>query len=140
MTLYSGHKTKSIGLHDPRQASARLQEIRRELPVTLAHGRIASLAMDDPAKGLAKIPGLGYHHAYAIMDFDPQSDRLTIWNPWGNHFAPKGAEGPEHGFATEHGIFHIPLATVYKHFSTVHLETTARATADGAKQKSPRHH
>jgi hypothetical protein len=139
ITLYSGHKAKGIGLRDARQASAHMQEIRRELPVTLAHGRMASVEMGETANGLAKIPGLGYHHAYAIMDFDPQSDRVTVWNPWGSHFAPKGPEGAEHGFTTEHGIFQIPLATLYKYFSTVHLETTERATADGAKPKPRRH-
>jgi len=140
MTLYSGHKPKSISLRDPRQAGARLQELRREIPATLAHGRMASAEMDALANGLQKIPGLGYHHAYAIFAFDADRDLVTLWNPWGNHFQPKGSEGAEHGFATEHGLFQIPLKTLYQHFSTVHLETTGRATADGTTRKSARHH
>ena len=71
----------------------------------------------------AKVPGLGYGHAYAILDDSPKTDRVTLWNPWGNHFAPKGP-GAEHGFVTEHGLFQVPLATLYGQFSTVHLETT----------------
>jgi hypothetical protein len=138
MTLYSGHKPKAIKLRDSRQAAARLQELRRELPATLAHGRMASLEMGDPAPDLAKVPGVGYRHAYAIMEFDPKSDQLTVWNPWGQHFQPKGPEGAEHGFAAEHGIFHIPLATVYKHFSTVHLETTERAPSESPNRKPAR--
>jgi Calpain family cysteine protease len=138
MTLYSGHKPKSIKLRDSRQAAARLQELRRELPATLAHGRMASLEMDDPDPKLPKVPGLGYHHAYAILEFDPKADRLTVWNPWGQHFQPMGPEGAEHGFAAEHGIFHIPLATVYKHFSSVHLETTERAPSESPNRKPAR--
>jgi hypothetical protein len=138
MTFYSGHKPKAIKLRDSRQAAARLQELRRELPATLAHGRMASLEMDDPAPNFPKVPGLGYHHAYAILEFDPKADRLTVWNPWGQHFQPKGPEGAEHGFAAEHGIFHIPLATVYKHFSTMHLETTERAPSESPNRKPAR--
>jgi hypothetical protein len=130
MTLYSGHKVKGIKLRDARQTGARLQELRREIPVTLAHGRMASVEMGEPPSGSPKVRGLGYHHAYAIMGFDSKSDRVTVWNPWGQNFKPKGEEGPENGFTTEHGIFHVPLATLYQQFSTVHLETTDRAMAE----------
>jgi hypothetical protein len=138
ITLYSGHKAKAIKLRDSRQAAARLQELRHELPVTLAHGRMASIEMDDAAPKLPKVPGLGYHHAYAILEFDPKADRVTVWNPWGQHFQPKGPEGAEHGFVTEHGIFHLPLTTMYKQFSTVHLETTERAAVKPPNHKPAR--
>jgi Calpain family cysteine protease len=138
MTLYSGHKVKGIKLRDTRQANARLQEIRRELPITLAHGRMASVEMGDPPSGAAKVRGLGYHHAYAIMAFDSKSDRVSVWNPWGQNFKPKGPEGAENGFTTEHGIFQVPLATLYEQFSTVHLETTERAAADSPNHKRRR--
>jgi Calpain family cysteine protease len=139
MTLYSGHKPKSIKLRESAQSSARLQELRREIPLTLKHGRMASVEMGDPPAGKSKVHGLGYHHAYAIMAFDAKSDRVTVWNPWGQHFQPKGPEGVENGFATEHGIFHVPLTTLYQVFSTVHLETTERATVDSPNHKSNRH-
>ena len=95
--------------------------------------------MGDPPNGSPKVPGLGYHHAYAIMAFDSKTDQVTVWNPWGQHFQPKGPEGAEHGFATEHGKFHVPLKTVYQCFSTVHLETTERAS-DSHNNKQPRRH
>jgi hypothetical protein len=139
MTLYSGHKAKSIKLRDPRQAGVRMKELRHGLVTTLSHGRMASVEMDNPEPNSQKIPGIGYHHAYAIMDFDSKSDRITVWNPWGNHFAPKGDEGATHGFVTQHGIFQIPLSTLYQHFSTVHLETAERATAGSPGHKPPRH-
>ncbi len=91
-----------------------------------------------PPSGEQKVRGLGYHHAYAIMAFDFKSDRVTVWNPWGQNFKPKGPEGAEGGFATEHGIFHIPLATLYQQFSNVHLETTERAPADSPNHKQAR--
>ncbi len=48
MTLYSGHKAKVIKLRDPKQASARLQELRHDLSATLAHGRMVGLEMGAP--------------------------------------------------------------------------------------------
>jgi hypothetical protein len=138
ITLYSGHKVKGIKLRDPQHARARLQELRREIPVTLAHGRMASVELDNPPSGSQKVRGLGYHHAYAIMAFDFKSDRVTVWNPWGQNFKPKGPEGTKNGFTTEHGIFHVPLATLYQQFSNVHLETTERAPADSPNHKPAR--
>jgi hypothetical protein len=138
MTLYSGHKAKAIALRDSKQAAARLQELRRELPATLAHGRMASLEMDAPPTERPKVPGLGYHHAYAILAFDPQQDRVTVWNPWGQNFQPKGPEGREHGFVTAHGTFQVPLKSMYQVFAKVHLETTERATVDSQNSKTRR--
>ena len=126
MQLYSGHAVKSIQLRDPEHAADKLRQLRHELPATLAQGRMASVGMREVRQGFPKVPGLGYGHAYAILEFDQQSDRVTVWNPWGNDFQPKGAEGPLHGFVTKHGVFHIPLVMLYRHFSAVHLQTTER--------------
>ncbi len=123
IALYSGHKAKSITLRSPAHAIARLEELRREIPAALHQGRLASVEMDRLAAGRSKVPGLGYHHAYAILGFDARTDTVTVWNPWGQHFQPKGPEGPAHGFVTEHGVFHVPLRTLYEVFSNVHLET-----------------
>ena len=68
---------------------------------------------------------MGYNHAYAIIGYAPRTDLVSVWNPWGQNFTPKGPEGVEHGFVTEHGVFQIPLTTLYHQFSTVHLETIA---------------
>ncbi len=135
ITLYSGHKAKSFKLRG-KQANFRLNELRHELTVALSHGRMVGLSMDPAPNEKAKIPGLGYHHAYAIMDFDEKEDVVTIWNPWGTDFHPKGPEGHENGYAREHGIFHLPLKTMYYLFACVDVETTERV-ASKATSKSP---
>jgi len=50
-------------------------------------------------------------------------------------FQPNGPEGSEHGFVTKHGVFHIPLIMIYRHFSAVHLETAERATVESPNPK-----
>src|SRR3984957_3960827 len=56
MMLYSGHKVKGIKLRDAKQADARLQELRREIPLALTHGRMASVEMGgEPPSGSSKV-------------------------------------------------------------------------------------
>ncbi len=126
--LYSGHRSQAIKLRDPREAAKRLSELRRELPAVLARGMLTGVEMNRaPPAGQAKVPGLGYDHAYAIIGYAPRTDLVSVWNPWGQNFTPKGPEGVEHGFVTEHGVFQIPLTTLYHQFSTVHLESIAQS-------------
>lgn len=54
----------------------------------------------------AKLP---FDHVYAIMDFDPATDTVTIWNPWGTDFTPNGPSGPENGYERKKGIFSLTL-------------------------------
>ncbi len=129
ITLFSGHKTKAFKLRG-KQSNFRLNDLRRELAGALSHGRMVGLSMDPAPNEKAKIPGLGYHHAYAVMEFDEKEDRVTIWNPWGTDFHPKGPEGRENGYAREHGIFHLPLKTMYHLFAAVDVETTERANSN----------
>jgi hypothetical protein len=125
--LYSGHRTRSVNLRDPQKANATIADLRREIPLLLEKGKLVAVSMGaHPPLGQAKVPNLGYKHAYAIMGFDPKTDQVIVWNPWGQNFVPKGPEGVVHGFAAEHGIFRIPLTTFYHQFSHVIMETNER--------------
>ena len=106
----------------------------------LAHRKLAGVNMGrQPPAGQAKIPGIGYHHAYAVFGFDPKTDLVTLWNPWGQNFQPKGQEGVAHGFATKHGIFRIPLKTLYAQFSNMVWETNEPAVAKPSKAPRSSH-
>jgi hypothetical protein len=125
MQWYSGHELIDIKLRDPAQAEARLAQMRQHLPPTLKDRKLAALSMSkEPPPNQKKIPHLGYGHAYAILDYDHRSDHVTLWNPWGNDYTPKGPAGIENGFPTKHGVFRIPLTTLYEQFSNFHLETS----------------
>jgi len=129
--LYSGHQDTKIRLRESRYVRPRLDLLRRILPQILARGMLASAEMGKkPLEGLPKTPGLGYGHAYAILGYDPATDRIMLWNPWGQNFTPSGPEGYDHGFSTDHGIFQLSLRDFYYIFSSVHLETFSRAIQD----------
>jgi hypothetical protein len=120
--LFGGHTALDISLRKLPQAQAHLAELRHYLPLVLSHRMLASLTVDKPPPS-GKVPHLGYDHAYAILAFNPETDRVTIWNPWGNTVTPKGPEGLENGFVTKHGVFEMPLTMMYEAFSDVYLET-----------------
>ena len=63
------------------------------------------------------------NHAYAIFGYDAKTDRITIWNPHGNDFKPKGDEGPENGYLIEDGVFSMPLQMFVKTFSRIMFES-----------------
>jgi hypothetical protein len=128
MSLYTGHTTWEFTLRSPEFAPERLAEIRQILPETLNHGKLATAKLAAAQAGEAKVPHLGYNHAYAVLGFDRASDVLTLWNPWGDTFTPKGPDGPELGFTTKHGVFQIPLETFYHTFASLRVETSVPIT------------
>jgi hypothetical protein len=68
-------------------------------------------------------PAISIHHVYAIVDYDSKTDVVTIWNPHGNTFKPKGPDGLENGYTTEKGIFHLPLKEAFAFYSSFTFET-----------------
>lgn len=67
-------------------------------------------------------PGVVGHHDYAVLGI--KGNEVTMWNPWGNHFEPKGSPpGLQHGYKTENGVFTLPFADFEKVFSSVFIET-----------------
>ena len=68
-------------------------------------------------------PGIVNHHAYALMAYDGELRKATVFNPWGNNFTPKGAPGLANGYTTEHGFFSVPLAEIQQVFTNLSYET-----------------
>ncbi len=67
----------------------------------------------------AKLP---YDHVYAIMGFDPETNIVTIWNPWGTDFTPSGPDGPDNGYTRKNGIFRLSLDEFISFYSFLAIE------------------
>ena len=67
----------------------------------------------------AKLP---FDHVYAIMDFNAETDTVTIWNPWGTDFTPNGPSGPENGYERKKGIFYLTLDEFMKFYTFLAIE------------------
>ena len=70
----------------------------------------------------ARPKGISGDHAYAIVGYDAATDRITIWNPHGVDFSPKGEPGLVNGYPTVNGIFTMPLLEFAQVFEAVNWE------------------
>jgi hypothetical protein len=68
-------------------------------------------------------PGIARCHLYAVLGFDPASDLVHVWNPWGISFQPRSAPGLGSGYATRQGHFSVPLADFLRIFDSLVYET-----------------
>jgi hypothetical protein len=127
ITLFSGHRPERVLLGELPQSRDWMDRVRTELRQVMADGRLVTATVLPPPPARPKIPGIGYRHAYAILAYDPDNDLVTLWNPWGTDFQPKGPEGELYGFKTVHGVFKIPFPVLYREFTALHLETTRLA-------------
>lgn len=101
-------------------------KVRAEVGAALAKGLLVTCGTGTEPQP----PGINGKHAYAVLGFAREADTLTLWNPHGNTFRPKGAEGIACGYDTRAGVFAIPVADFVRVFSAVHLETAAPAKVD----------
>ena len=83
--------------------------------------KLISAGTDAPSKHPLP-PGIPGDHAYAVLSV--KGNQVTVWNPWGNHFEPKGSPpGLQHGYKVDKGVFTMPFSDFEKVFSDVHVET-----------------
>lgn len=68
-------------------------------------------------------PGIITDHCYAIFGYDGKKRKVTIFNPWGNQFTPKGPPGLANGYPTEHGQFTVPLDHLMQFVNQLVYET-----------------
>ena len=87
---------------------------------------------DTTSAALPSPPNISHGHSYAVTGYDAKTDTVTIWNPHGQTFHPKGPDGIANGYTTAHGTFHLPLAEAYQFYSNFIFETAKPAKAPGA--------
>lgn len=119
LSLLTGKPIERFSLKDWKQPDAdrkslepKLAKLREGLRRALADGRL--VCGGTGAK--VKVPGVNGNHAYAVLAYDPVSDRVTFWNPHGQTFNPKGPEGTTNGYRTRKGVFEAPLTEVVEWF------------------------
>lgn len=110
---WSGREAKKLPLgrrahrEQVRNALIRMSEKKSLATALLLH------------KPPAKLP---YDHVYAIMGFDPDSDTVTIWNPWGTDYSPNGPSGPDNGYERKKGIFTLSFDEFVTFYSFLAIE------------------
>lgn len=117
ISLLTGHQAGSLKLGK----SATREQVHNLLADMIKKRRLVCAGVDmDKDK---PPPGMGNHHAYAILGYDAKARQVTVFNPWGNNFTPKGAAGPANGYPTKLGMFTVPLDQFRLVFTRVAYET-----------------
>jgi hypothetical protein len=122
---FTGHKFKGIKLIGDFQKDVpadtlqkKMTQLRNEIPKAQAEKRL--MVASTPKHAMPK--SITGSHAYAVFGYDAATDRVTLWNPHGNNFTPKGDEGPENGYKIEDGVFSMPLEMFVRTFGRIQFE------------------
>ncbi len=131
---FTGHEFLHVDLigdwHKPvtnAELAPKLEAIRQDLPRALAEHRLVLTGTRKAEMPVSITP----NHAYAVFGFDPAADTITIWNPHGDDFAPKGPEGFEYGFRRAGGVFTMPLPLFARTFARLTIEKNTPVAAKG---------
>lgn len=93
--------------------------LRKHVGATLAAGRLVTATTADDSYP----PGISKRHAFAVIKFDEEADTLTLWNPHGRSFRPRGEPGIEHGYPMRSGMFTVPATEFVQIFAGVVMES-----------------
>jgi hypothetical protein len=131
-TAYSGKKYSGIRLvgdfHktvSDADLEKMLTAVRTQLPPALAahHLALAGTLKHAQPKSITQ------NHGYAVLGFDSAKDTITVWNPHGNRFTPKGPEGFDNGYTIQNGVFTMPLKDFVRTFNRIMIETDTPVVA-----------
>ncbi len=113
--LLDGSRQAGAADRDPERIDRQLREFVRD---TLADERAAVCTTRT-----STTPGLPGNHAYAVLAFEPRTDVITLWNPHGGVFTPRGGSGPKFGYASRDGRFEMPLSEFRQLFEELSAES-----------------
>ncbi|HEY3863573.1 MAG TPA: redoxin domain-containing protein [Verrucomicrobiae bacterium] len=124
MRYLTGHKVTGTGLKFARDSAvsaaacaAKLDELRQKLTNAESQQLLVAAGTQKPTT-----PGVTPKHAYALLHYDAEADAVSLWNPHGNNFKPKGPPGLSNGYPMKNGLLTVPLSEFAKQFSSVTFE------------------
>jgi hypothetical protein len=127
--LLTGHRAKYLAIRKGA-GKEKPPPARRDLPALEARVRAV---LRETSAGRALVccgtsrgrtpPGIPDNHDFALLGYDTATDSVLVWNPWGNHFTPRGRPGLGEGYPTEHGQFRVPLVEFVRIFDGLYYES-----------------
>jgi hypothetical protein len=130
ITLLTGRQT-SIAHHEPTSRYKGLSDEQLDALLVQLMQSHRLVCTATPREG-KRPPGIAGHHAYAIVGYDSSHRQLTIFNPHGQAFKPKGEPGLANGYPTTHGQFNVPMKEFRTIFGSIVYETTKTAAKTGS--------
>jgi hypothetical protein len=124
LSYLTGHRVSRFPLqfvNDPGTSASARNAMLAELHQKLADATEQKLLMVCGTQETVT-PGLTPHHAYALLSYHPAADTVELWNPHSNNFTPTGPPGLANGYATEGGLFTMPLSDFVRQFAGLSFE------------------
>jgi hypothetical protein len=129
LRLFTGHEAGTLRFRphgSPRapeghQLARLVSEARALLSQQFAARRLVCCGTTTAATP----PGIVPNHMYAVLGFDPTTNLVRVWNPWGNHFEPQGDPGLQNGYPVLEGRFTVPLEDFVRVFTAITFETAS---------------
>jgi hypothetical protein len=122
ISLLTGHKSEFFEVLKHANEPAATKKLRDAM-IGGAKGRLL-MSCGTPNEKVKLPPGVAGGHCYAVLGFAPETEKVHIWNPWGNNFQPKEEPaGLENGYPTKDGHFSVSLADFVKIFGYFEVET-----------------
>ena len=112
------------------QREKTVSDLRRQLTAAVREKRLMTCGTVKPTT-----PGLTANHAYAVLGYDVATDRVTLWNPHGGQFKPKGNPSLTTGYPMKDGILDIPLLDFVRQFSGMSFEQTKTSASAPRRQR-----
>jgi hypothetical protein len=123
IALLTGREVKEVNFAGAARDQTAVEEETMKILLAVHEDKIvATTGFRDK---VAKPQGLISSHTYAIIDYDPDKELVTLWNPYGNHIQPKGPAGLTNGYPTQDGMFTMPLSDYFRVFRGFRAETPA---------------
>jgi hypothetical protein len=124
MAAFTGQQTtkapiKSWLKEDPNAAIEKTHQL-----LTMLSSQHRLMTVGTGGNKTIKLPkGIVHKHAFGILEYNPTTRVVRMFNPWGNHVKPTGPPGLVNGYPTEHGVFEVPLGDFIQIFGGFTYET-----------------
>lgn len=101
----------------PEERNAKFKELREKLTQAFASNACVTTGTTSP-----NLPGILGGHAYGVLGYDAATDHITVWDPHGDDFTPKGEAGPTNGYPRKEGVCSMPLEVFAGQFAGLAFE------------------
>jgi len=116
------------------ELAKKLDELRALLRAATEEKRLMTAGTSSKTR---KVPSLSRNHAYAVLAYDPATDLVTIRDPHGQDFTPRGEPGLDNGYVVRRGVFQIPAPDVVRVMSGFAFQLDTPAKTKGYPSSDP---
>jgi hypothetical protein len=123
ISLLTGHRAALMRLFKKggEDEDKAIERARKLLTTLSREKRLMGVGRYAPPG--SKPDGIPIKHAFGVLGYDAAKQMVTVFDPRGLHFTPRGAPGMIYGYATYRGVFEVPLREFIHLFTELHYET-----------------